>query len=150
MDEWMRLVEVDVDGGPAIFSAATTAPWMRAVRVAFEAWAAEHPERDSAAFRYSVDIEFRLRRSRHRGRSGTSTISSSRPWMRWRRCSGSVSGAGRFRQPTTGWIDALRRSANRVRASDRGIDHRLDEVRLSAAETVCQPRSRRFEPFVAR
>lgn len=67
MGDWKRLVTLDIEGGPATFGAATTLPWKHAVSTAFEAWAAEHPARDPAAFRYFVDIEFRLRPSRHVG-----------------------------------------------------------------------------------
>lgn len=64
---WTPLLSVDVDGFPATFATAREMPWKAAVSAALAAWRAEHPEHDPAAHRYSVEIEFRLGPSRHRG-----------------------------------------------------------------------------------
>ena len=67
MPGWKHLVTLDIEGAPATFGAATTPAWKRAVVAAFEAWAADGPKHDPAAFRYAVEIDFRLRPSRHAG-----------------------------------------------------------------------------------
>lgn len=66
-DGWQHLVTIDVTGLPATFATAREAAWKQAVDAAFVAWAATEPERDPAAWRYSVEVEFRLGPSRHAG-----------------------------------------------------------------------------------
>ncbi len=66
-DEWQHLVTLHVLGFPASFATAREAAWKQAVDAAFVAWADTEPERDPAAWRYSVEVEFRLGPSRHAG-----------------------------------------------------------------------------------
>lgn len=64
---WTPLVTVDVEGFPATFATAREPAWKAAVTAALAAWRAEHLEHDPAAYRYSVELEFRLGSARHRG-----------------------------------------------------------------------------------
>ncbi|MFP3712583.1 hypothetical protein [Puerhibacterium sp. TATVAM-FAB25] len=64
---WQHLITLDVDGFPATFATAREAEWKRVVTAACERWAATTPPRVTAAFRYAVEIDFRLGPSRHAG-----------------------------------------------------------------------------------
>ena len=64
---WTPLLTVDVDGFPSTFATAREPAWKASVSAVLAAWRAEHPEHDPAAYRYSVELEFRLGPARHRG-----------------------------------------------------------------------------------